>query len=409
MYKNVFKSLAVIMILLGLCPKMEAMFSQAKIEKIVSGEKVKFHSRVLDEERTILIRLPRDYASSGEKYPILYVLDAEFFFQQAVSAVEFLSELKYINVQPIPQMIIVGIVNVDRNRDYTPTYAPEQPGGLRFPTSGKAERFLEFLNTELFSFIDSNYKAEPFRVLSGWSLGGLLAVYTYFEHNHLFSAYLAISPSLWWDGDLYVKKTDTFLSQGQLSTKPLVVTIGALEGADMGRSVRDGFFPKMRKSLGEKTAFTFIEIPEEGHSYVPYKAYYQGLSALFADWMMPNEMMNDGFEGILSFYERQSKKYGFEIDIPESAYFRLASKHYNEGNRKKAVEIAKEYVSKFPESSYAHYYLGMRANAVGELSLAKKSFLKAIEIEESSLEPYSERIVWSNYFLQEIGRELEKK
>ena len=389
---------------------MGASFLQAKKGKIYNDEKVKFHSRVLDEERTILIHLPKGYSSSEKKYPVLFVLDAEFFFQQAVSAVEFLSELKYINVQPIPQMIIVGIVNVDRNRDYTPTYSPEQPGGLRYPTSGKADKFLEFLDTELFSFIDSHYKTEPFRVLSGWSFGGLLTVYTYFTHNHLFSAYLAISPSLWWDGDLYVKKTDTFLSQEQLSTKPLVVTLGALEGGgDMGRSVKDGFIPKMRKKRAKKIPFTFIEIPEEGHSYVPYKAYYQGLLALFADWMMPNEIMNDGFEGIHSFYERQSKKYGFKIDIPESAYFRLASKYYNEGNRKKAFEIAKEYVNKFPESSYAHYYLGMRARAVSELSLAKKSFLKAIDIEESSSEPYSERIVWSNYFLQNIERDLEKK
>jgi len=386
---------------------MDAMFSRVKIEKIVRDEKVKFHSRVLDEERTILIHLPKDYALSDRKYPVLYVLDAEFFFQQAVSAVEFLSELKYINVQPIPQMVIVGIVNVDRNRDYTPTYAPEQPGGLRFPTSGKADRFLEFLNTELFSFIDSNHKTEPFRVLSGWSLGGLLTVHTYFKHNHLFSGYLAISPSLWWDGDLYVKKTDTLLSQGKLSTKPLVVTIGALEGGDMGRSVRDGFFPKMRKSAGKKMPFTSIEIPEERHSYVPFKAYYQGLLALFSDWVMPNEIMNDGFEGICSFYKKQSKKYGFEVDIPESAYFRLASKYYNEGNRKKALEIAKEYVNKFPESSYAHYYLGLRAKAVGELCLAKKSFLKAIDIEESSLEPYTERIIVSKILLQDIERELE--
>ncbi len=410
MHKNVFKSFAItVMILFLLCPKMDAMFSRGKVEKIARDEKVKFHSRVLDEERTILIHLPKDYALSEKRYPVLYVLDAEFFFQQAVSAVEFLSELLYIDVQPIPQMIVVGIVNVDRNRDYTPTYAPEQPHGMRFPTSGKADRFLEFLNTELFLFIDSNYKTEPFRILSGWSLGGLLTVHTYFEHNHLFSAYLAISPSLWWDGDFYVKKTDTFLSQGQLSTKPLVVTLGARESGDMERSVRDGFVPKMRKSPDEKTTFTFIEIPEVSHYYGPYKAYYESLLALFSDWMMPNEIMNDGFEGIRSFYEKQSKKYGFEIDIPESAYFRLASKHYNEGDRKKAVEIAKEYVNKFPESSYAHYYLGMRANAVGELRLAKKNFLKAIDIEKSSLEPYSERIVWSIYFLQEIEKELESK
>ena len=411
MSKKVFESFAIaIMILCVFCPEMDAAFSPGKIEKIVRDRDVKFHSRVLDEERTIFIHLPKDYALYGKKYPVLYVLDAEFFFQQAVSAVEFLSELKYINVQPIPQMIIVGIVNVDRNRDYTPTFAPEQPGGLRFPTSGKADRFLEFLKTELFSFIESNYKTEPFRVLSGWSLGGLLTVHTYFEHNHLFSAYLAISPSLWWDGDLYVKKTDTFLSQGQLSAKSLVVTIGALEGGgDMGRSVRDGFVPKMRKSAGEKIPFNFIEIPEEGHSYVPLKAYYQGLLALFADWVMPNEIMNDGFEGIHSFYEKQSEKYGFAIDIPESAYFRLASKYFNEGDKIKAFEIAKDYVNKFQESSYAHYYLGMRAKAVDELRLAKKSFLKAIAIEKSSLEPYSERIIMCNIFLQDIERELESE
>ncbi len=36
--------------------------------------------------------------------------------------------------------------------------------------------------------------------------------------------------------------------------------------------------------------FTSFEIPEESHSYVPNKAYYQGLPALFADWMIPNGM-----------------------------------------------------------------------------------------------------------------------
>ena len=234
MYKQFFKSFTItMMILFVFCPKMDALFSRLKIEKIVRDEKVKFHSHGLDEERTILIHLPKDCAISEKKYTVLYVIDAEFFFRQAISAVEFLSELQYINVQPIPQMIIVGIVNVDRNRDYTSTYAPEQPGVLRFPTSGKSERFLDFLNTELFSFIDSQYKTEPFRVLSEWSFKGLLTVHTYFEHNHFFSAYLTISPSLWWYGDLYVRKTDTFFSQGQLSTKPLVVTIGALEDGDI--------------------------------------------------------------------------------------------------------------------------------------------------------------------------------
>ncbi len=397
------------MVLFLLCPNMEAMDPRVKIEKMTAEENVHFHSDVLSEERTILVHLPKGYAVSDERYPTLYVLDAEFFFHQAVSAVEFLSELEYIDVQPIPQMIIVGIVNVDRNRDYTPTYAPEQAGGLIFPTSGKAERFLEFLKTELFPFIDSHYRTEPFRVLSGWSLGGLLTVHTYFNHHDLFSGYLAISPSLWWDGDLYVKKTGAYLSPGQRLTKPLVVTLGAREGSDMGRSVKDGFFPQMSKVADEKISFTFIEISDEGHSYVPYRAYYQGLLALFADWVMPNEILNDGFEGIRSFYEKQSNKYGFAIDLPESAYFRLASKSFNEGDKRKAVEIAKEYAARFPESSYARFYLGMRAMAVDEFRLAKKSLLKAIDLEESSLEPYAERVIMCRILLQDIEKELEMK
>jgi predicted alpha/beta superfamily hydrolase len=76
-------------------------------------------------------------------------------------------------------MIIIGIINVDRNRDYTPTYAPNQKGGLEFPTSGKAEKFLEYLKSELFPYIESNYKTQPYRILAGWSLGGLFTVYTF--------------------------------------------------------------------------------------------------------------------------------------------------------------------------------------------------------------------------------------
>ena len=102
-------------------------------------------------------------------------------------------------------MIIVAIVNVDRNRDYTPTYAPKQKGGLEFPTSGKADKFLEFLKSELFPYVESNYRTQPYRIITGWSLGGLFTVFTYLEHPEYFSAYLAISPSLWWDNESMLK------------------------------------------------------------------------------------------------------------------------------------------------------------------------------------------------------------
>ena len=312
-------------------------------------------------------------------------------------------------MQLIPQMILVGIVNTDRNRDYTPTYAPEQLGTFRFPTSGKADAFLRFLKSELFPLIDKNYRTEPFRIISGWSLGGLLTVHTYLYQPQLFSAYLAISPSLWWDEDLYVRRADSVLTYGHVSEKPMVVTLGALEGGDMGRSVRDGFVPLMKEKLNDQSAFTFVEIPEESHSYVPYKAFYVGLQSVFSDWVMPNEVLDQGWAGIKTFFEDQSAKYGYQIDIPESAYFRLASRYYNAGDRSKAVEIAKIYVERFPQSSYAHYYLGIRAKQNGDLEMAKQNFQEAMGLEAGLPDPDRERILNCQILLKDIEEALLKK
>jgi predicted alpha/beta superfamily hydrolase len=72
MYKNIF--LVIFHTSQLLC------YAQEKIEKIIIGNKVEFHSKVLDEDRKILIRLPEDYNKSKQKYPVLYMLDGELFF-----------------------------------------------------------------------------------------------------------------------------------------------------------------------------------------------------------------------------------------------------------------------------------------------------------------------------------------
>jgi predicted alpha/beta superfamily hydrolase len=172
--------------------------AQAQTESLVTAERITLHSTVLGEERKVVVRLPEGYDTSETRYPVLYLLDGEFFFQQAAAAVQFLSENAYVDYaainQPIPKLIVVGIVNVDRNRDFTPTHAPVQ-GQSRFPTSGEAEEFLDFLETELIPLIDGRYRTHQYRILSGWSLGGLLTVHAFLDRPGLFSAYLAISGS----------------------------------------------------------------------------------------------------------------------------------------------------------------------------------------------------------------------
>jgi predicted alpha/beta superfamily hydrolase len=359
-----------------------AVQMEAEQVQLAGPEKITFHSKVLGEERTILVRLPEHYEEEApRKYPVLYVLDGEYFFTQAVSAVQFNSELGYDRGQhPVPQMIVVGIVNVDRDRDYTPTRAPSQSGGrLSFPTSGGAASFLKFLETEVFPLVETRYRAYPDRILSGWSLGGLFTVHTYLYNPSLFSRYLAISPSMWWDDALFVKKTKERLDKGDsLSTRPLVITLGSLEGGDMDRAVRKSFAPLLMSLDRSKLSFTFTEIPNEGHGYVPYKAYYDGLVAAFADWRVPAEVLGEGLAGVEKFYGALSARNGCPVDVPLSVYLLLSTTLPDIGP---ALEAARRAVEEYPYSSLAYAALGRLQAMAGDKAAAVKSLNKALDIE----------------------------
>jgi predicted alpha/beta superfamily hydrolase len=355
-------------------------------------EKITLRSEVLGEERTILVRLPEGYEKTTRKYPVLYVLDGEYFFQQAVSAVQFLSELGYDKGQhPIPELIVVGVVNVDRDRDYTPTHAPEQSNGrLSFPTSGGAEAFREFLEREVFPLVESRYRTHPDRTLSGWSNGGLFTVHTFLENPSLFSRYLAISPSLWWDESVLVKDTRERLRRGSsLSPKPLVITLGALEGGDMDGSVRKLFVPLLMNQGPSNLAFTFYEIPDEGHGYVPYKAYYDGLLATFADWMVPTEVLQGGLAAVQRFFENLADRYGYPVDVPLSVY-RLLS--VTLPDIEPALEVAHVAVREWPHSPVARLALGRLQQMAGDRDAARESLRKALELELERPIPQSENL-----------------
>jgi predicted alpha/beta superfamily hydrolase len=355
-------------------------------------EKITIHSSVLGEDRTLLVWLPEGYEQSSRRYPVLYVLDGEYFFPVAVSAVQFLSELGYEAGQhPIPEMIVVGVVNVDRDRDYTPTHAPTQSRGrLSFPTSGGAGAFAEFLENEVLPLVDRRYRTHPHRVLSGWSLGGLFTVNTYLERSQLFARYLAISPSLWWDDSIVVKRTRRRLGDGgELSPRRLVITLGALEGGDMDGAVRRGFAPLLSGQPKAAVDFTFVEIPGENHSHVPYKAYFDGLSSLYADWVVPSDALQEGLPAAERFFAGLSRRWGYQVEVPLAVYRILSA---TLPDLAPALQAARLGVEHYPHSSLAFLSLGRLQQMAGDTTGAVASFRRALDLELQRPIPQSERL-----------------
>jgi uncharacterized protein len=153
------------------------------------------HSNTTGRNYDLYVYLPsRIEQGSTRKYPVLYLLDAQWDFKLLASIQGGLLYDKFV-----PDVIIVGITysgpnaNYDSLRavDYTPRAQPSNPG------SGQGAAFLTFLETELVPFVEANYAADPARrALMGSSLGGLFTLYAMFTKPRLFSGYAAGSPAV---------------------------------------------------------------------------------------------------------------------------------------------------------------------------------------------------------------------
>lgn len=90
-------------------------------EPLTYGLKVTIHSDILAEDRELLISTPRMYAVSNQPLPVLFLLDGEDHFYHVSSLVSFLSASEII-----PNLLVVAVVNTNRDRDYlTPAVLQE--------------------------------------------------------------------------------------------------------------------------------------------------------------------------------------------------------------------------------------------------------------------------------------------
>lgn len=149
----------------------------------------KLMSAKLGETREIWISLPDRYNISGERYPVIYMMDGELNFTSGViGGVRFAAM-----AGQLPEFIIVGIRNTDRSKDIFPeevTY----PDGSK--DGGRANQYLDFVREELVPYVTKNFRTSGYRVLFGTSNTGFTTVYALFRDPDLADAYIAASATL---------------------------------------------------------------------------------------------------------------------------------------------------------------------------------------------------------------------
>ena len=225
----------------------------------------------------IYIRVPKNYSSSNNTYPVLYLLDADISFNMATSIIRYMQYGSYL-----PDLIIVGIgygtMMSDeeknfRERDYSISHIDQ------LPISGKGENFLKFIKNELVLFVEKEYRVNSDKILSGFSLGGLFTIYTLLNEPQLFESYIAGSPYLSKDIDLIIEMLEGANFQEK---KKLFISLGEQE------NIEEYFAPvgKLMESLKNKSNIqTKFEIFKNGtHFTTPPEALVYGLKFVFNEY-----------------------------------------------------------------------------------------------------------------------------
>ena len=332
----------------------------------------KIRSEILNEDRIFSVFVPETHDKSSKRYPLLVVLDGDDFFNTFAGMIEY-----YSKIGKCPELIIVGIHAADRWRDYTPTCA-DIPDGTPVPNSGGAAQFLTFIRDELIDFIGSKYRITPFHVLYGHSIAGLFVVNSLFDNSSTFSAYMATSPSLWWDNELMKTKAQQYTKSIQDEPRYLYITMGN-EGPTMLPPLLS-LTAVLEKSDPQNIIWKFDHFEKVDHQTMPIKAFIYGLEYIFNDWQMPHEYFENGLNRILEYYGSLTKKYKNKIAVPESILNRLGYKELAKGEIETAIRIFELNVSKYPRSANVYDSLGEAFLAAGDSTNAKLNYEKSLEL-----------------------------
>ncbi len=384
--------------------------NQQYLQKV--GAMDSLYSQILNESRKIYIQLPASYnPEKNQKYPVAFILDGEVFLPTVTDVHNYYSGGFF------PEMVLVGISN-DKNRirDLTTSTIKTKYGMPYNEENGEAESFSKFIEKELIPYIETKYPVTNFRTLIGHSYGGLFTIYSLLKQPHLFANYLAIDPSLDWDGQKLLKEAQDLLATQKFENKSLFISLsGQLHMQDSKVTIENvmqdttdftlfarsniAFSNVVRQYPKNGLSFKWKFYPNDLHGTVAFPSVMDGLISLFEWYQMENTDKINAFdtpkEALLSIIKYREKKlknhFGYaEPPYPEellnmSGYMNMDMQQPEKA--KMYFELAIEY---YPESANAFDSMADYYEALDDFDNAIKCVTKAFELSGSDY--YKNRI-----------------
>lgn len=169
------------------------------MEPVPPHESFTLHSAALGEARRINVYTPPDAADA--RLPVLYIPDGGVHedFPHVTAAVD--AAIRAGEMRPV---LLAGMENTERRRDMTGPTTVDEDRRIA-PRVGGSAAFRAFIADELMPEVRRRCRASDETAIMGESLTGLFAVETFLLQPALFRTCIALSPSLWWNGESLVR------------------------------------------------------------------------------------------------------------------------------------------------------------------------------------------------------------
>jgi len=229
----------------------------------------------LNRYRRIWIYLPESYATSGKKYPVLYMHDGQNVFEDSTSfsgewgVDEALDTLG----GKVNETVVVAIDNGGDKRinEYSP-YDMERFG------KGEGDRYIDFLVKTLMPYINKNYRTKKSgrnAYLAGSSMGGLISFYAMLKYPKKFDGAGIFSPAFW----IVPQLKEVIASKAKKVKGKIYFYAGKQEGESMIPDMLSVFKQMIRHS---KAKMTTVIRTEGKHNETTWRQEFP----LFYEWMM---------------------------------------------------------------------------------------------------------------------------
>ena len=340
------------------------VYAQTDGDDIVIGKYRKLHSDITTEDRTLLVWLPRSYEQTTLSYPVMYVLygqNISGYMLPAITACDMLS-----GSGVIPEMIIIGVANAERYRDYTSI------------ADGYIENTVKFFTDELFPFVESNYRTIDYRIVTGPQAGAVFSFYTLLKHPQLFNAYITENPFVGQNRELLYDMSKELIKGGSFSGKFLYITE---ENNRIPANIDTAKkFEELVTEVNPEGFELYLEIAEPSGYFVPPLPVKEALLKLFREFAFPDTIKVNSVNEIKDFYRSVSSKYGVEFQPPEIILTFKSDEFTSTGRNTEAAELLEYQLALYPKSLNALMRMGDIKRSAGDYESAIKYYDEFLKI-----------------------------